>query len=200
MPLYFDLFVFSTAVRKYAYSTSPSAVTARFKVLTHEFFHFFFANAVLCFDLCEASVITQRHFNNVVHIKCHLSSMLCRLRFCSFAISYGQALPALHDNHIGVGKEIKRPALALADLRKGMESIFHHTPHCFCEFNAFFGLCCLWRSFILDLGPMHQAILTWVEVASHVQCVPIVPNHNVVWLPLLCPVVWTCLDVMPNLV
>jgi len=45
--------------------------------------------------------------------------MLFWLRFWSFLLSNGQILPVIQDNHIGVGKEIKRPAQVLADFRKG---------------------------------------------------------------------------------
>ena len=87
-----------------------------------------------------------------------------------------------------------------ASIKKKITSIFQYYPQCFWEVHVFYGLCSLWRSLTSNLRPMHQAILTWIQITAHVQCVPVVPNHNVVWLPSLHPVVWTCFDVIPNLV
>ena len=68
-------------------------------------------------------------------------------------------------------------------------------------FNSrLFGLGCNRRPFITDLGTMHKPVLIRVKVASHMQCITVIPYDEVVWLPLLCPVVRAGFDMVPNLV
>jgi len=63
-----------------------------------------------------------------------------------------------------------------------------------------FGLGCNRCPFITDLGTMHKAVLIWVKVTPHMQCVSVIPYDEVVWLPLLRPVVCASFDMVPNLV
>jgi hypothetical protein len=64
---------------------------------------------------------------------------------------------------------------------------------------------CFWSgssrgAFILDLRSVHKPVLGWVKIAAHMKRVTIIPNHNILWLPLLCPMMWPIFDMLPNII